>query len=400
MFHGHSGSSSDQAIGLAQSTRAEPRPYPAMSMQLFLLTCLLPKVLAAFTQHSLGSDVCSNEVSLNLLQKRRVGLADRSGSINRTRDAGSRSKVVFIKTHFTGSSTATGIFQRYCDQHHVNCAQKPPHSHDGGTVKREELSEYVRSHVGESVDIWPWHVDYDRESFALLIPGAVTVSILREPLSRVISGFLHGVVPISRVRDIVRSLQTNGQVPSCGHTSLCKSSPMSVQIPRLSDLDLVMLTEDYDRSLVLLARKLKWPLQDVLYTRMRVSEPDDGKQELLDEFKAYMSQPLENMTQTGKAYVEKCIQKDKDMYSQAKEMFQKQLDVLSPEDYAQVEKDVARLQSANQVLQDCCMKEPSDPYCVSMEETAMDWHKRTDKGLPPAGVEDALCRHRAFSALG
>ena len=124
---------------------------------------------------------------------------------------------------------------------------------------------------------------------------------------------------------------------------------MFEQLPRLSELDLVLLTEDFDRSLVLLARKLKWPLQDLLYIRVRESKPDQSKQELLDKVEAYLSRPLENMTENGKAFTKKCILKDQEIYNEAKEMFQKQLDALS---HREVEKDVARLQSANQALED------------------------------------------------
>ena len=40
----------------------------------------------------------------------------------------------------------------------------------------------------------------------------------------------------------------------------------------LADVDLVLLNEDYDRSLVLMAKKLGWSLEKVLYLQLRVSE--------------------------------------------------------------------------------------------------------------------------------
>ena len=122
------------------------------------------------------------------------------------------------------------------------------------------LAKYVARHAGkDKIDIWPWHVYYVREPFEKLMPGALTLSIFRDPEARALSSMSHKAWTIKKLRDALHQLQTNGTLPNCG-------DPQRSHVPKLAEVDLVLLNEDYDRSLVLMATKLGWGLKDVLHS--------------------------------------------------------------------------------------------------------------------------------------
>ena len=309
-------------------------------------------------------------------------------------DADSSQPIVFIRTHHTGSTTLTAIFQRFCDEYNVTCAPKPPSRYSGGNVNQSELVKYVAHHAGkDKIDIWPWHVYYVREPFEKLMPGAFTMSIFRDPEARALSSLSHEGWTTGMIRGALKQLKTNGEVPNCGDRQRW-------HVPKLAELDLVLLNEDYDRSLVLMAKKLGWGLKDVLYTQLRISETGDEKKSALDDLKAYIDQPLQNMTETGKKFKVDCIDDDKPLYNEAKKRYQQQLSNLTAKEHAEIEKDIGHLQSAVKVLQACCDSSPKDPYCVVLAENAIQWHKRHDHGGPlPDGVAEAHCRRVAVNAL-
>ena len=76
-----------------------------------------------------------------------------------------------------------------------------------------------------------------------------------------------------------------------------------------------------------------------------LAEVDDERQSALNDLKAYIEQPLHNMTKTGKEFVTDCIEKDKPLYNEAKARFQQQLSSLTPKEHAEIEKDVHALRA-------------------------------------------------------
>ena len=217
---------------------------------------------------------------MGLLQVRADDVAAKGGSARYVADADAHlnQSIVFIRTHHTGSTTVTGIFQRFCDElsgvirdsreseirviranrvihaikiwvsiandshesiranrvanrpcrsgdeHNVTCAPNPPHKFLGGTANHEKLAKYVAKHAGkDKIDIWPWHVYYLREPFEKLMPGALTLSIFRKPEARVVSCLSHDGWSTEEVREAVHQLQTNGETPQCGDLRWAKS---------------------------------------------------------------------------------------------------------------------------------------------------------------------------------
>ena len=328
-------------------------------------------ILSDASRHTLLCSIAEDN-ALNLLQSKSIAVPKlpKSSDITNTTPA---SKVVYIKTHFTGSETLTGILLRYCDIYNRKCPCEAP-----GLVTINMLQRFVKRHRGETLDIWPWHVQYSPEPFHELMPGALTVSLFREPKSRIRSGFSHEAFDAAMIRHKLSHLKSNSFVGCDGQ--------MHYHVEKLSYLDMVLITEDYDRGLVLLAKKLGWPLQTLLYASLHKSTDEHLSQDHLqaiDEFFAYVEQPSERLTESARAWKHDCFEVDGQLYKAANKTYHEQLQNLTYEERHEVETGVALLQSANEALADCCSKHPFDLFCSAMLETSQCWNQPTDHGRPP-----------------
>ena len=350
----------------------------------------------------------SSEGAEGLFQIQAVATAAKvsSAGYSTDADADSNKPLIFVKTHHTGSTTMTSIFQRYCDAHNVTCAPDPPYKFSGKNVDQQDLAKYVADHAGkDKIDVWPWHVFYVRESFEKLMPGALTISIFREPESRLVSALSHSQWTAEKLHQVLHTLETNGNLTLEDYGSKYGMQPecgarQHWHVPSLADLDLVLLFEDYNRSLVLMANKLGWSLKDILYISQRVSKNSDEQEVAIDKLKAYIEQPLWKMTEAGKKFVTSCIEDDKPLYNKVKERYQQQLSSLTPVEHAKVENDIHRLQSAVKDLQACCHSHRDDSYCHVLGENAVKWHHRhaAGRGLPE-GVFATHCYLMAVKTL-
>ena len=185
---------------------------------------------------------------------------------------------------------------------------------------------------------------------------------------------------------------------------------MHYHVEKLSYLDMVLITEDYDRGLVLLAKKLGWPLQTLLYVRRHDSKNSNltaDHLQAIDEFFAYVEQPSERLTESARAWKHDCFEVDGQLYKAANKTYYEQLQNLTQKQSDEVDRHVALLQSANEALADCCSKHPLDVFCSVMYETPYCWNRRTGQWWSPnrprqqlsmsqegsSGVAPIACRH-------
>ena len=250
---------------------------------------------------------------------------------------------------------------------------------------------YAEKH-GDSdhVDLWEDHMEFDSEvkgAFDLLMPGAVKVSFFREPIPRIMSGYSHSFWSTGRLRQLVEDLKSNvSRIDEC--------RAMSRQVPSLSDLDVVGITEDYDRSLVLIAMKLGWELEDLLYLYARESpERTPEHHQVLDEMKALVQTPLSTLSEAGQEFAKVCYHDDLETYRAANRTYYKQLASLTPDESAKLEKGVASLHSAFETLTTCCEEAPTDPYCQVL--VAPYWLDN----FPPQGWLESKCRLKGLKAV-
>mmetsp|Transcript_47709 Transcript_47709/g.111276 ORF Transcript_47709/g.111276 Transcript_47709/m.111276 type:complete len:224 (+) Transcript_47709:2-673(+) len=145
---------------------------------------------------------------------------------------------------------------------------------------------------------------------------------------------------------------------------------------QVDDLDFVMLTEEYDLSLMMLRRKLGWSMVDMLYRRQR----DNHEAELVsasEAFEEYLSQPLHALNEATQLYLQNCIGGDESrVYQLASRAFHAQWEALSATEQQEVRSDESRFSAAQDTLLQCCRNSPSDSYCVGLLETDLPWTRR------------------------
>ena len=222
-------------------------------------------------------------------------------------------KVLFLKTHKTGSSTITNILNRYGDSRDLNVVL--PRSTTLYTFvwpTRFRMS-YTANLFGMEPNIICNHARYSRRPMHWLFPKdrSVYITILREPLWQYESVFnFMSLAYLLGYHDDPDPLATFLKFPPSGHDirRLMKKrlALHLVRNPMLFDLgldfryyqnrtavenyfdfieqeyDLVMIMEYFDESLVLLKRTLCWDYEDILYFKLN-ERPDNKKRSNLTE---------------------------------------------------------------------------------------------------------------------
>ncbi|XP_077977574.1 galactosylceramide sulfotransferase-like [Glandiceps talaboti] len=207
-------------------------------------------------------------------------------------------KIVFIKTHKTASTTTNTIIQRYGYLQNLTFVL-PRQSHifsETQLFSRQQVFHFERWTYGKEArpdfDIMAGHFRYNRPEIDKIIPRAMHVTILRNPVDKFESTF--GYYEMAKRLNIQRApnpLETfmrrpmyymtrphfhfrmklqlrNGLMFSLGYPLHNAESDALIQykIDELDhQLDLVMLTEYYDESLILLKELLCWGFDDILY---------------------------------------------------------------------------------------------------------------------------------------
>ncbi|XP_076462142.1 galactose-3-O-sulfotransferase 2-like [Babylonia areolata] len=207
-------------------------------------------------------------------------------------------RFAFLQTHKTGSQTLTAILNRYALAHNLSVA-----------VRKKLYGHEARLRNGWIPDLRPLppgvphydmitdHVRFDERCVRHFLPNdTVFVSLLREPLDQFVSSFyfyrdvwrrpkllrIPGPDPVSTYLSNITHWDTNygsltnSQTPydfGLEFQSLQDPDYLKTSITYLSRVfHLVLLTEAYDESLVLLKRTLSWKLQDMLYVKINVGK--------------------------------------------------------------------------------------------------------------------------------
>lgn len=286
--------------------------------------------------------------------------------------------VVFAKTHSTGSSTFCGILHRFCDSHAEAACFVPPAS--VSCSKTVDDASYLRNVSADAVikpfTIWPNHVVLMPYEFDRIIPHNVKLSLFREPLSRVQSGFKHEEDVVESVLATLSSLSDDIDVDKCGSDS---SHPSSTHVPLkvLDTLDFVMLTEEFDLSLVMLQQRLGWRMSDMVYLPLKYHPVSTSEQRALDQFADYVAKPKSNLTKAARDFVHRCIEGDeRQLYQMAQSKFQAQLG----SDELRFRSEESKLKKLNENVRDCCSAQEDDGYCRALGEDNVDWVDRQRSG--------------------
>ena len=262
-----------------------------------------------------SSDVgLSSSSEIALYDKRSLPLEDAiAASLIRpsTKKCDPVNKILFLKTHKTGSSTITNILNRYGDSRDLNMIL--PKSDKVFTFywpTRFRFS-FTANLFGMEPHILCNHARYNRKAMHLILPKNTStyITILRHPLRQYESVFnfmnMAYALGYHEQRDpLATFLKFTPSGQDLRRLMKKKLSLYLIRNPMLFDLGLdfryfqnktavqnylnfideefglVMIMEYFDESLVLLKRLLCWDLEDILYFKLN-ERPDKKKQALL-----------------------------------------------------------------------------------------------------------------------
>mmetsp|Transcript_24247 Transcript_24247/g.53861 ORF Transcript_24247/g.53861 Transcript_24247/m.53861 type:complete len:336 (-) Transcript_24247:45-1052(-) len=282
-------------------------------------------------------------------------------------------KMVFVKTHSTGSSTLTGILHRYCDVHGARCFVSPEGVSAATTYDRAQL-EAVVDQFPAQLDIWPNHVVFEPDVFDEMIPGSQKISLFRSPLNRTMSAFRHS--PASVIIDHLDSLVADRGMPTalpCGGNIAGIRMSDQVRLEDFDKLDLVLLTEQYDLSLILLRRRMSWTTRDIVYARLKDYSDDEDRVAAAAEVEAFLTQ-ADILTQAAQDLLDYCVRGDEAaIYSMAEQRFEEQLEALAPAERKSVNAEVLHFQGVLAEVSSCCQKHPQDSFCSSLQVDNIEW---------------------------
>ena len=204
-------------------------------------------------------------------------------------------RIVFIKTHKTASSTVASIFQRFGYLRNLLMAlpnnKISGHSFpDAMKFPRKALMSIPKGIPRTHFDIITDHVRYDRQGLEGLIPNAKYVTILRDPVTQLESAF--GYFEMAKGMGIVnhsnpfrtfmedpdyfyrtqnynmKNRSRNGLLYDLGFEPeyFEDSSAVREMIDRIDrEFHIVLLMEYLDESLILMKNILCWDFKDIIY---------------------------------------------------------------------------------------------------------------------------------------
>ncbi|XP_072027109.1 galactose-3-O-sulfotransferase 2-like isoform X2 [Amphiura filiformis] len=203
-------------------------------------------------------------------------------------------KIVYIKTHKTGSTTVASIFQRFGYHRNLSFAlPKTSHIFNNNNLFSRKFitpwpAKFAKSHP--HYDMLVNHAIYNRPELDRVIPNATYVTILRDPVPQLESAFgyfemakgmglskkqepfeifMNNPLHYYTTKDYnMKTRSRNGQLFDLGFDPKLANDTKAIRakIDTIDkEFDLVMITEYFDESLILLKKLLCWSFDDILY---------------------------------------------------------------------------------------------------------------------------------------
>ncbi|KAL8582080.1 hypothetical protein ACOMHN_004000 [Nucella lapillus] len=216
--------------------------------------------------------------------------------------------ILFVKVHKAASSTLSSLFLRFAFSRQLNVLFPRAGRNILSERWRWPLARLSRHPPSPPFlfDIVCNHLVYDRRAERFLPEDVVRIVVLREPLSQVYSAFNYYrkvyreeyLKHPSSFRDFLsrqdhyenrgpyRSFTNNRMSLDLGLPlkQLKNSSHVKHFVKEVDDLfDLVLIAERFDESMILLKRRLKWTMKDVLYISINKGAKSQQRPPKLDQ---------------------------------------------------------------------------------------------------------------------
>lgn len=213
--------------------------------------------------------------------------------------------VIFVKTHKTGSSTFTNIIMRHADNYNLRTGLPPEGKWELGAYPAKLNKKFIEPYGLEEYDVMSHHFRLDPQKLKEMCPADTrVVTILRETVGNVESAFgffrdqepfdkwMEGEEMSQRLEKFYNNPSTYyrnsddwyfraknmlffdmGYDPDKDHDDAYLASAINELDQTLT---LVLITDYFDESLVLLKHALCWDWQDILYVKFKM-RTDDAK---------------------------------------------------------------------------------------------------------------------------
>ncbi|XP_006816499.1 galactosylceramide sulfotransferase-like [Saccoglossus kowalevskii] len=209
-------------------------------------------------------------------------------------------KVVFTKTHKTGSTTLASIIERYGYTRNLSFVVPPdrkngPHILSMNHLFHRNMAKKSAPPLngGEYYDMLTNHVRYNRPEMDAVLPNATHITIIRHPAKHFESSFSyflwgrdvkkeHGDVNVGD--QIATFMETpekyiknkiyfwwqahNGQLFDLGLSTddTDNHTTVSKKIQALEkEMEFILIADHFDESLLILKKKFCWTMDDILY---------------------------------------------------------------------------------------------------------------------------------------
>eukprot|EP00042_Codosiga_hollandica_P047120 m.506801 g.506801 ORF g.506801 m.506801 type:complete len:815 (-) comp57374_c0_seq4:293-2737(-) len=204
-------------------------------------------------------------------------------------------KIVWLKTHKTGSSTLTNMFHRFAYKHRANLALAVDDMYYGWPFpgKTRDTVAFPPGSPNATFDMLvSGHAIYERPALERIVPNATYITILREPVTHLSSSWNFFQIYKRVLNDNGNSmtlsefltnpkeyfkrgnffdirLLRNGMAFDLGlDNELTRPSDIEAAVQQTANpstgFDLVLLTEYMDESLVVLRHHLCWDIEDII----------------------------------------------------------------------------------------------------------------------------------------
>ncbi|XP_069133141.1 galactose-3-O-sulfotransferase 2-like [Argopecten irradians] len=209
--------------------------------------------------------------------------------------------IAFIKVPKSASTTVQNIFLRYGDEHNLTFALPSVNLAGGPRL----TSKYFYPPANNNTyDISCTHIIYNTTDFNRAMPHDTRyIVVVREPFSR-----FQSAVKFSRYKDVIsiegddpvleflRKEEIQMKKPKgLRNKGICNPMSMFLGFPDQlfgktvdreikayllqleKEIDIVLILEQLDESIVLMRRMLNWDLRHVLYSKLRVNKQTDPR---------------------------------------------------------------------------------------------------------------------------
>ena len=211
-------------------------------------------------------------------------------------------KIIFLKTHETGSSTLQNILYRFGEERKLSFALPAPAKERsyqfpyrpgdwptaavpwpaGGRFRTDMVDNWEDN---KHFDLLVQHIIWNRAEAEKAVPGGYKITILREPVARFVSAYSYfEYYKMKPLDTFAREVEAGGKLDwepklHCPLYDIGLNDTHDMIPTFKQDFDQVLIREYFEESLVLLADALCWDLMDVRFGKMNKEEKGKKKKE-------------------------------------------------------------------------------------------------------------------------